>query len=593
MQGSSYSPLDGFWLPRGLREKLLAPDMEFVTCSFMNGRPCEPEVEGAITARWPRFQEGQWKTLLASLEENRRLAPQGAEFWERLQAALKETGRRFSQPSDPLRMTALGALPGYTGYSEPMVRLTVGALDMFSLDQLPIAFNLSPTRHAARSWETMQGLPGRLRFFPLRRRRTNVIGRLPRLGRPSTFSRRSLFRQFTLPDVVLGYGAGNIPGAALLIAFLALSATLAGGIVPVVIVKNSRSEPIFSPLVFNALEEVDPDLVSSVAILIWDYEDAYVQNFLTSRADLIVAAASDETIAQIQSQVDISLEQQERSSSRHIRFHAHGHKVSFSATGREMLATQPTAAVRSMEERELAELTDEQSLLDVVTLLAALDSIFWDQHGCLSSRVHFVEVGGEGYHTPLEYARRLQEQLSLLAGFLPRGAWPLQQLHDRFDHYKQLEMNGNIRVISRYEDQWLVILDQRRLRFSAFRNLVNDCQGRVIVVRPVTDLMEIPEVYLRMLPSNNLQSLSAAIGKPGEGLTDSFLRFADACGVRGVTAIRTIGRGAFPQLAYSWDGYLPLDLVRLRPAGHFTTIEFDNPYEQILETYRKFINYRE
>ena len=58
------------------------------------------------------------------------------------------------------------------------------------------------------------------------------------------------------------------------------------------------------------------------------------------------------------------------------------------------------------------------------------------------------------------------------------------------------------------------------------------------------------------------------------------------CGACGVTAIRTIGRGAFPQLAYSWDGFLPLDLVRQRPSGHFTTIEFDTPFEQILETYQ-------
>ena len=462
----------------------------------------------------------------------------------------------------------------------------------------------------------MDGLAGSLRFFPLRQRRTSVVRGLPRLRKTPSITKSPLFHQAIPPDVVLGYGAGNIPGAALLIAFLALSTTLAGGRVPVVIVKNSRSEPIFSPLVFSGLEAVDPELVSMVAMLVWDYKDAYVQNFLTSHADLVVAAASDETIVHIQSQIDLSNEEHERLTSRSIRFHAHGHKVSFSAIGREMLAVEPTAAVeptvavettaalrttaavqstatvnstdavKSMEIRGLTEPANGQSMLDVVTLLAALDSIFWDQHGCLSSRIHFVEAGGDGYHTPLEYAMRLQEQLRWLADFLPRGAWPLQQLHDRFDRYKHLEMTGDIQVISGYDDESLVILDQRRLRFSAFRGLINDCQGRVIVVRPVSDLMEIPELYFKMLPPENLQSLSVAVGRPGEGLTDGFLHFAEACGACGVTAIRTIGRGAFPQLAYSWDGFLPLDLVRERPAGYFTTIEFDNPYEQILETYQ-------
>lgn len=66
---------------------------------------------------------------------------------------------------------------------------------------------------------------------------------------------------------------------------------------------------------------------------------------------------------------------------------------------------------------------------------------------------------------------------------------------------------------------------------------------------------------------------------------ERFSRFAEACGARGVTAIRTVGRGAFPQLAYSWDGLIPQDLVRRRSAGRFTTIEFDAPYKQMLQTY--------
>ena len=63
-----------------------------------------------------------------------------------------------------------------------------------------------------------------------------------------------------------------------------------------------------------------------------------------------------------------------------------------------------------------------------------------------------------------------------------------------------------------------------------------------------------------------------------------------------MTAIRSVGRGAFPQLAYSWDGLIPLDLVAPRreglAAGHFTTIEFDDPAQnaaQIIETYRLFL----
>jgi hypothetical protein len=293
-----------------------------------------------------------------------------------------------------------------------------------------------------------------------------------------------------------------------------------------------------------------------------------VQQIVLPQADLVIAAASDESIAQIQAQLAHS------GKTDHVaRFHAHGHKVSFSAIGRQVL------------KRTLKDPQSGAPLLDALTLLAALDSLFWDQHGCLSSRVHFIENGEEQAYDAQAYAQSLSGQLRELAIHLPRGAWPRQQLHDRFDRYKALETTGQVQVFSSYDDQFVLILDRRELRMDEFIRQVNECQGRVIVVRPVRDLMEIPERYLRLLPAHNLQSLSVALGTPGEPLSERDLKFAEACGRRGVTAIRCIGRGAFPQLAYSWDGLIPMDLSHRRPGGYFTTIEFERPYEQILETY--------
>jgi len=566
--------VDGFWLPKGVRKKLLTPQTEFITSSFTHGRPCEPEAKGAITARWPRLLEGHWRILLDELENNRQAAPTGQEFWDRLLEALRKVGERFSDPSDNLYIQALNYLPGYTGYSEPMIRLTVGSLGLFSLEKFPSAFTFSPTNHSKRYWQEIPGLPGRLRYYPGLRIRSRFSRRLPRISPVPSITKRALFRKTNLPEVIVGYGAGNIPGTALLISFLSQSITLAGGKVPVTIIKNSRNEPIFSPLVLGALEVVDPELFSTVAVLVWDYEDAFIQDFLINRADLVIAAASDETISEIQTQIDHYLNEQNRKSSHIVRFHPHGHKVSFSAINRQMLHKE------NIDEKS------GQSIFDIVTLLAALDSVFWDQHGCLSSRVHFVETASDEYHSPGEYARRLVEQLRLLANIIPRGAWPLQQLHDRFDRYKHLEMAGKVQVMSQYGDEFLVILENRCLTPPVFHSQVNDCQGRVIVVQPISCFREIPSRYLRMLPPKNLQSLSVAIGSPGEGLTDSFLHFSEMCGACGITAIRTIGRAAFPQLAYSWDGFIPLDLARQRSKGYFTTIEFNFPYEQILETFQ-------
>ena len=107
-------------------------------------------------------------------------------------------------------------------------------------------------------------------------------------------------------------------------------------------------------------------------------------------------------------------------------------------------------------------------------------------------------------------------------------------------------------------------------------------------MRPVDDLMVVPDRYLGMIPPEKLQSLSVAFGTQGAGLSDRFLKFARACARRGVTAIRTLGRGAFPQLAYSWDGLIPMDLVMERPRGRFSTIEFEDCYGQIVDTYKQY-----
>lgn len=557
--------MDGFWLPAPFRQQLTGP---YATLSYREGQPAAPDDARAVHARYPLLQPAQWLLLFKDLQAQRARVPRGTAYWARLQAALHTVARRLADPADPLRREILTTLPTYTGYSAAMIEMTLAALDMMALAQLPAAYASAPTWQAAAAWQPLPGLPGRVRFYPAAASGWNRLHFQRRQG--------ALFGEVSAPALVVGYGAGNVPGTALLITFLAQATTLASHAAPpVIVIRNSRQEPLFGPLILRAMAEADPDLLANVALLIWDYEDEGAQALILAQADLVVAAASDQTIA------EISRAAQQAAPARPPRLHAHGHKVSFAAIGREVLAPQarlpgaPTA-----------------QLLDVVTLLAALDSVFWDQNGCLSARVHFVETGAAGEATPLQYAQRLAVHCRSLAAFLPRGAWPRQPLHDRFDRYQALAATGQVQVLSAYDDEFLVVLDERPLSSDRQRaaaqwlNQINDCQGRVIMVRPVASLMEIPDRYLALLPAPNLQSLSVAVGQAQAGLTPAFLHFTAACGARGVTAIRTVGRGAFPQLAYSWDGLLPLDLVRSRPPGHFTTIEFDDPLAEIGATWQ-------
>ena len=285
--------MDGFWLPDALQQQPAFANVGFRTLSYLDGQPAAPDDPRAVTARYPDLQPSDWQALLAGLRGQRTRVPRGAAYWVRLQTALQVAGRRLADPADPLRREILTALPIYTGYSEAMIRMTLAALDMMALDQLPAAYASLPTWQAAAAWQPIPGLPGRLRFYPAATPGWNL----------ARFLRRRqdgpLPGEVTAPELVVGYGAGNVPGTALLITFLAQATSLAADTAPPIVIRNSRQEPLFGPLVLRALAAVDPDLVANVALLIWDFEDERIQALLLAQADLIVAAAGDQTITEI------------------------------------------------------------------------------------------------------------------------------------------------------------------------------------------------------------------------------------------------------------------------------------------------------
>lgn len=510
------TPLDGFWLPARLRAGVLK-DASWETVWLSGGALRDGPADGAVAVRWPRLMSGQWQALLAALQHGRRL-PAG-EVAARWGMALQAASKALLEAADqflPLLSTA-------TGYSEAMLATALARGNLLDTSALQVAVSYRPTWSVATRWERIAELPGYVRFFPL-----GLARRLAALR-----SRAPLYHPAPTTDLALGYAAGNIPGTALLIMLLGMLANQAappGTPAPAVLIRNSRHEPLFAPQVLAAIEAVDPELVAGTAVLVWDYTDKALQAGLMRGAGLMIAAAGDETIA--------ALEAQRARNAPHCRFHMHGHKVSFS------VIENPTA--------ELA-------------TLAALDSSLWDQNGCLSPRVHFV-TGDAG-----TYARHLTDAMRRWADQIPRGATPQRYVHRAFDSYAAVAAaldNGQIKVCSSYDDDFAVILDARPWNSETFRPVVNLCQGRVVVVRPVSDALEATRI-LRWLPGVNLQSVSVSL-EP-----DHLMPFADAAGALGVSAIRRLGCGAFPQLTYSWDGLLPLDAGYLRPAGHFTTVEFD------------------
>lgn len=553
---------DGFWLPKKLRDEIITDKTRWTVQFRAAGQPASEQNPQAIGARWPVLTRKQWEFVYRYLNEHR--TPIHPDFVTKLHSALATLFQPFQSGDTPIPQEMVDIFTAYTGYSDQMVLLMLSLFDgePFTAIQKMLGVMLPASiKKEFVSIQQLGGPEGWIRFY----------------GRGSSLSWKPFPKkhpgplpyQSNPPQNVLGFASGNVLGTAFIITLLSQVSGLAVGHtndplknrIPAILVKNSRQEPLFVPFLFSAIETINPELLNSVAVMVWDYEDTELQQMFVSRSDMVLAAAADHTIAQIGNLI--------KNANPTARFHPHGHKTSFTTIGKEYLAKAP---------HPLAD-TD---LLGDTAMLAALDSILWDQNGCLSSRIHFIEQGLSSDYTPLDYGIKLAEKLRILSRKLPRGNIPLSRIHNRFDHFNAQTISPHLDLCSNYDDDFIVVVDNRQWDQQQFRAAINSCMERTVVIRPVTSIQDVPEKYLSQLPSQNLQTMYVAIDRQSQHTwSPEFSLFVERIGKCGITSIRTIGQSPFPQLAYSWDGFLPHSLALEYPAGYFTTVEFDHTYSKI------------
>ncbi len=508
--------VDGFWLSQPVRSALGAA-LEFDYYYLLDGQIRTQPAPGALAVRMPRLDGEQWRRLLAALQSARKLTSR--ETLVRWNSAIMHgAGALGSQLS---RFSA--RLSAASGYSEPMIfnGFFTGELDQAAA--VARAVEYQPALAGALRWQQPPQLPGQVKFWP-GRKATALTARL----RPSA----PFYRPPPAPaSLAIGFAAGNVPGTGMILSFISSLANAAfpSEAAPAVLIRNSRHEPLFMPWLLAWIEQIDPELASATAVLGWDYSEQALQRWLISSAGFMLAAAGDDTIQ--------ALERDRLAANPHLRFHKHGHKISFSAVGQAQAALEDTAEA------------------------GALDSAVWDQNGCLSARVHFVAGDAD------LYAEHLAQALRRLDDSLPRGATPLRFAHRAFDTYHTLAQHKQVRLFSAYDDGFTVAVDRRAWQPADFQRVINSCMGRVVVVRPVSDLRTLGQT-IALLPPANLQTLSLAVD------AGQVLELAETAGRAGVTSIRRLGEAAFPRLAGSWDGYLPSDAAFLRPPGYWTAVEF-------------------
>lgn len=154
------------------------------------------------------------------------------------------------------------------------------------------------------------------------------------------------------PGLILHILSSNLPGLAAVPIALSLATKSAA------LVKAGHGDRLFPKLFARSIGAIDADLGACIEACYWPGGDLEREGIALSEADLVVAFGNDSTIANIRAR-------------RKGSFIGHGHRVSFALVGGEVLA--------------------ETSAAEQAAHALALDVAIWDQRGCLSPQMCFIE----------------------------------------------------------------------------------------------------------------------------------------------------------------------------------------------------------
>ena len=400
---------------------------------------------------------------------------------------LSETAENWLEPSFPFRHLALELGPEATGFSRP----TLGhGLDLF-FKQL-----------------TRENLHKLL---------LQDLGHAQRLDSMVSDSHEQKIPHAALavgPELLFQIAPGNVPSPTLLNMVLGLLVRSAQ------FVKCASGASFLPRLFAHSIYEAEPKLASCLEVAEWaggarpDLEAA-----LFDDADCVLATGSDEALLQIRRQLPVK-----------TRFVAYGHRLSFAYIAQEELSGFH---------------------MKKVVARAAADVTAWDQLGCLSPHVVYVEHGGGA--AAEQFAELLAEELQRCEEAQPRGRLPIElaaAISAKRDFYfVRAAHSESTRLWSSKDSTAWTVVYEADARFQV------SCLNRFIYVKGVTDLTQA------------LHSADSVRGKVSTvGVAASEVRMpelATQLARWGVTRVCPLGQMQNPPLTWRHDGRPVLsDLVR-------------------------------
>ncbi|HUE95532.1 MAG TPA: acyl-CoA reductase [Longimicrobiaceae bacterium] len=315
------------------------------------------------------------------------------------------------------------------------------------------------------------------------------------------------------PRVVFHVFSGNVPGVAVtsLVRALLVKAASLG--------KTASGDPILPALFARAIAEEDAALGGCVAVAYWPGGTEALETVALEVADTVVAYGSREAIESIRGRVPPGR-----------RLLEYGNRLSFAVVARESLSGGGS---------------------DDLAADAALAVATFDQHGCVSPHVIYVEAGGEV--PPKQWARLVAEALSRVEARLPRGpvtpgeAATIQQLRGHAEMAALADAGIELHA-SPGSTAWTLVFETDPTFDASSLN-------RVVRVKPVESIEAVPGLVREFGPV--LQTVGMA--GPEDRLAPVALELARL----GASRIAPLAEMPWPRPWWHHDGRPPLaDLVR-------------------------------
>ena len=331
------------------------------------------------------------------------------------------------------------------------------------------------------------------------------------------------------PALAVHVWSGNVPGlpAQSLVNALLVKAACLG--------KVASEEPLFATLLAESIAEVDERLAECLAVVWWPGGDEELERIAFARAEAVIAYGGERAMAAIRERVP-----------RGTRFVEYGHKLSFGAIGREALT------------REAVEETADRAAYDVAK---------YDQQGCLSPHLFYVERGAP--IAPREFAEHLGQALARYEAAVPRGRVTLEEAGSAASlrqRYELRQAGGEAVALLHDNGPWAVLYDED----ASFQP---SCLNRTVFVKPVDDLAGVPELAAPV--KRYLQTCGVAASPKRRH------ELAGQLGRLGLDRVCPLGRMGDVSPEWHHDGrFNLLDLLRwtdLEPEGSAGRWEFAHP----------------